>query len=840
MRRLILGLALLLAPALAQGETCTFASGASTWSAVGTIAGAGVTGCTASAGDHFIVASGAVVTVTGAITQDTTASIGITVQSGGSLSVVVSESVNSGNGLTLTLGDLGLDCAEGSTCTLTGGFRSFGVTPAVVLSDFSRTAFHTVGDLTEASLPAGSTATISYPTTSADGQDYDSANGVDGDSYLSTSLTDINATAGNSDVLCFFDPAPTDEYVPPDVSACYKVTAIDGNPTGGMSIGVSVRQGAIDSGWTLARRDIIAGTLGAAIVPGQSTGINVGAAFADSTAAADAIGRWIRFENGTSAWMLSHAYRIMAATDNGSNDTVTLVDLRGVEEAHAAGDAWRMDLQGWGVGDPFFVMVPVRLTSATAATTDSPVLLNGTVSVRGTLFDGTSHVNVGRTAGAAAVATTAITEFRDVWILDPDNSTSSALLWQAPSLATIERLGITGNMTGNTTHGVAAYKSVSITDSLVRFHGDDCHSTPADDVAMTITRARCECKNATGGNSTNLIGNNGQAGVTLVVNGGSVVRGATVDYSGGILACGAATSPCTLSDTTSIGGSAQIVGGATTYKYTVTASNIALYGSTGAASGSDALAISGNVNHFILRSASIAYGDFIGGEGAAQRNGLIIDASSTASGLGGVRASAGATLENVGFVNVNHSDAASSAILRWSSPPSAVVSMKRISLVWNPRALTIGWSNAIQSTGTWAGEGRITFDSLLVSGFHDFAGTRNVAALRGNQKEFWTDNVWVGTQCFFGNETDFSLGSGTVDPTPFVEIRDRSLGLVSPVSVQTASGTVVAGLAGCGIAGGAQAPGLSKLTWGQKVNRLPIERASSASSGGGGWLPRAF
>jgi len=69
--RLLLGVLLVVAPALAQAETCTFAAGASRWTAVGTISGAGVTGCTASADDTFEFASGSDVAIDGDITITT-------------------------------------------------------------------------------------------------------------------------------------------------------------------------------------------------------------------------------------------------------------------------------------------------------------------------------------------------------------------------------------------------------------------------------------------------------------------------------------------------------------------------------------------------------------------------------------------------------------------------------------------------------------------------------------------------------------------------------------------------------------------------------------------------
>lgn len=86
MKKLLLALLVFLAAGAASAETCTFASGASTWSAIGTITGVGVTGCTPTADDSFIVANGSVVTTTGDIGTAAAPVTGVlTVQSGGAI-----------------------------------------------------------------------------------------------------------------------------------------------------------------------------------------------------------------------------------------------------------------------------------------------------------------------------------------------------------------------------------------------------------------------------------------------------------------------------------------------------------------------------------------------------------------------------------------------------------------------------------------------------------------------------------------------------------------------------------------------------------------------------------
>lgn len=93
MRRLIIALAFLLAPTLAQGETCTFPVGTTAWTSISQDFDAT---CTESNGDDFVVPSGATVTI--AVGQTVTGASGssVTVQTGGVLNVIG----------TLTIGDL--------------------------------------------------------------------------------------------------------------------------------------------------------------------------------------------------------------------------------------------------------------------------------------------------------------------------------------------------------------------------------------------------------------------------------------------------------------------------------------------------------------------------------------------------------------------------------------------------------------------------------------------------------------------------------------------------------------------------------------------------------------
>ena len=832
-------LALSLLGGAAEAATCTFNAGSSNWGPIGTVTGAGTSCGTPTASDTYVIPSGASVTVVAAITQDTTGGIGITVNAGGTLTAAVSESVNSGNSLVLTVGAAGLSCS--GTCTLTGGFRQFGSATSQTLADFSTSDFWQVGEITEARWPAGGTGTITYPTTATAGHDYDSANGVDGDTNIAESIAEVTT----SDAICFFDPDTADEYVPADVNACYKVSAVDA-AAADYSISVDLRQGAQDNAsWPLAKRDIQVGTLGADVIRGQMT-LNLGAAFADAAAAAAIVGRWIRLEDGASGVFAGRAYRIITAADNGSDDTVTIIDLRGAGSAHAAGDAWAIESQGWVKGDPFYIMVPVRITSATAALTDSPVLLNGASTVRGVVFDSIQAVTVGVSSGVPLL-TASLSQFRDVWIIDPSNATSSALSVGVAG-ALLERVSITGNDASvNTTHGFAFYEQVPVTlrDALCRYLGDDCfgyinNSSGEAATAFSGVRIRSEyAENATGG-STNVAEaqNGGTNNLTYQLSGISCVRCTTDDASGGIFAVGSSTtSTITADGVTWIGGRGKLSVG--TNPGRLTATNVAGYGHVmKTVSG---VAFGGNLDGFVFRGGDGTTADIIGAIGAlgvTVKNGLVLDTIWSSNTFAAVAPLANSTFENIAFVNVNRTPALNTGVFRWSGDPGGAVRLENISVVWNPRYATVGFQNAIRDNGSGAWS-NVTFKNLLFAGLHDFAGTNAQAAIRGGSASFWAGNTWAGKMCFYGNEADLS---GSIPaPTPFDEVRDRPFGWTAVTTVLTQAGSVIAGINDCGVKGGAQAPGLKRLTWGQMVNQLPVERATEAAPGERrGWIPSTF
>lgn len=464
MRRFLLGLVVLFAAAGASAETCTFASGASTWSAVATITGAGVTGCTASSDDHFVVASGATVTVTGNITQDgTTASTGIRVASGGTLTVDVSTAT-----ISLSLNDLGLDCDSGSTCNLRGLYRVFGSTS--LTSSPSTTSYYTAGDMVPCAdgsdlINCGTSASnmrFAYPAAV-----YNESNAVSGfDTNIETGIGAFTT----ADVLCFFDPNPNDTYVGADAGNCYDISQA-GDSSDPYGVEFNVRQGTADTdNFPLAQRDIATSTLSAASIAGQRT-FSVGAG---SVITADDLheARWIRFERGTSGSPEPFAYKIINTEDDAGGDTITVGRADGVARAHGSGDDYYIDY-GWRTGDPYFVMVPVIVTSATASVNDSPVRMDGTINVRAVVIKNTQQTVL----SAATVST-----WQDVWIRDHSDHNAT------PNLAGCGEIAFcVSGLTTGATFTRTLLTGGSATNTLAKTHGIHIQSGTADLVFNDVT-----------------------------------------------------------------------------------------------------------------------------------------------------------------------------------------------------------------------------------------------------------------------------------------------------------------------------------------------------------------
>jgi hypothetical protein len=496
------------ASARAGAEVCTSA-GSFSWSRVG---GGSWTGCVPSADDRFVIRAGHSVSVTGDIVQDGTPGAGITVEAGASLVAQVTQATGP---FTLVLGPAGLHCEPGSICTLRGGYRRFGSTDPAIQPVKNGSSYFTLEEITPC--PGAGVAgdepdcngRLATPGNPGRVRLRWSGAGPDPAS-LAASLGAVSP----GDVLCFFDPDPSgDVEAPADVDFCYEVQSTSTSKAP-FDVIVSVDQGSVDTpGSPLARRRIVQSRLASASTAGER-GLCVsgnGAVF-PSTDALDVdgavSGRFLRFPAPDSDLQCANgdaepcrpdgrSYRIMRSTpgdtehcaSSGSEDFVELLDVRGLGEAHAAGETAWIDY-GWAPDDPVFFMVPLRIRSATPDhAQDSDLRLAGSLHLQAVVLDGGGDNDL--LAPGALV-------LRDVWIVD--RTASAAIrIDSAPPGAVIQHLLATGGAAigPSAKHGLdvsGLSQGLVIEDVALRHSLDDevefTGTEPGSD--LVIRRLRCQ------------------------------------------------------------------------------------------------------------------------------------------------------------------------------------------------------------------------------------------------------------------------------------------------------------------------------------------------------------
>lgn len=481
MRRLTILCAALVAMAAgaAGAATCT-TTGSGTWSAIGS--GTVTWSCGAgTASDSYVVSSGFTVTITGSITQDSTAGIGITVQSGGTLDATITSTR-----FTITTGVNGLVCNSGSTCTLAGKYLVPGTSPAWSSAP-STSSVLAFGD--PVPCPGGDCTLmrISYPSGT-----YNVASGTALDRGIDNTVGAIAA----GDILCFWNPSNIDEAATPDVNMCYPVSAASaaGSP---YTIDFTVRVNT-NLSMPAKQQDIYLGAgadgqLAAAGVKGSRT-VTVPAATIGTGEEFYFVGRWIRLEQASGGTYEPFAYRILKAVDGtGANpDTLTLASLDGLRRDYASGDDFTIDY-GWRTGDPVLIYRPVVLASATADAlrADSRAVFSGTVTLNAVHMIDLEAVEL---SGAGVPATTV----SDVFMQGSEWADSGAVAIRTTdttSAITLRRVVlVTG---GSGAHGFGQYgtaaQALTITDSIARYVGDDCIVPIATaNGSITVTRFRCQ------------------------------------------------------------------------------------------------------------------------------------------------------------------------------------------------------------------------------------------------------------------------------------------------------------------------------------------------------------
>ncbi len=530
MRRILLSLALLLAPAAANAvdDTCHF-TGSGNWSAAGTYSG--TKSCTGGGGtldanDLVIIDAGVIATITGSITQGSGAGIGIQVASGGTLTTESTPGSGLGANVTLTLGAQGLDCQSGSTCTLIGaGYRQPFVASPALQPTLSSALLWPTGDINECPGDSGTcagsnanTVRIQWPT--ATYKESSVSAGVPGYNYITEFLNAGAPGVATGDIACFGDDDYSDAYSFADTNYCYQVTARAGSPT--FSVDLAIRQSYPDasarsgSGYPLALRTVKAATVA------NTTGVAVGGRTVEVANTViskdrDLVGRWIRFSDGSAAE--SFAYKIQRSENNpadcsggaGACDRLTILDTRGFASAYPNGRALWIDY-GWQRGDPIYFYSPLVITSATASELDSPVNLAGTYTIRMAViaglgdvgFSGSQYAPVRFASTAAAAGTDG---FTDVWISDPASTPSGSAIYTRASSFAMKRVQKTGGTSASTscaspytsscadyTHGVIFGPNTTTTASDIGWrHQTDDFFVPSSDTdqgwSLSVSRS---------------------------------------------------------------------------------------------------------------------------------------------------------------------------------------------------------------------------------------------------------------------------------------------------------------------------------------------------------------
>lgn len=852
MRRIFLALVMVLAPGVAAAlqDTCTFSAGGN-WSAIGTHPTASCTGgdnnATIDSSDIVVIPSGITITITGNVTQGTTAGAGITVQNGGTLTGTVSLSVNSGNEIVLTVGSAGLTCEAGSTCNLSGAYVAVAAS-ATLDTTPSTTSYLAFGDATPC---PGSDCTLERISYLRDR--YNIHRGSPNpslDSNIDNTITVIHA----GDILCFWNPAGAVAFGTPDVNACYPVSAVGTTGSGATTtyyIDFQVRLTGAQQPVPYKAQDIYTGTISAttAATKGSRT-IKVPAATIASGEEPLWVGRWIRLSlSGSATDYEPFAYRILSVTDGGGgDDTITLASLAGLANDYAVGAIFAIDY-GWRRGDPFIVYRPFKIASATSALNDSPITFSGTVNLKAV------HIALPKKfefLGASVVPGT----LTDIFIQDGDVGDSgltdagvSVNIKDSTASYAFNRVSIIGGdsnagAAGSTVHGFGFASSgspkLSVTDSLLRYIGDDCFvSEPNVSGSMSVTRTRCQW-GAYGGESESFF-DSGTSSVAFTasqiecldcVNHGtdspelfamSNGVGATLSANG-VLAYGvrgsihryAWPSSASVSNLEIIGGGSATVSG--TSWMVPTATNFVVRD----------VAIGGT-----YPNAAYLYNNISGDGPLRWTNGLFRDVSQSGTVQYGVTPTTASaypyTVDNVAFVDLTNSVASSTLFLLPASVPNGSL-LSRITIAYSP-----SFTAASEFQYGFSLNDTTPVYTLNKTLFYGMARTSAIGITNASSAKL--TGLTKDHLCFFGV---YAIGGGLEASLSSDSVADRPQDFLDKTRRRYSGGTgYLRDQIGCGAT---PAAGITRYQWIHAISDLEPESLGTigSGSGSGGWTPKAF
>jgi len=806
------------APA-ARAAVCV-STGSFAWTGVG----AGQWSCgPGTADDSYRIAAGHVVSLEADVLLSDAPGAGLRVLDGGTLDTSASPGA-----VLLRLGPGGLVCDPGSICRLLGHYRELRSAAASLHADLASAGHWRLDEIVPCpggagpggaqpdcdgtAVPPGSPSQLRlrWPAPAAPG-------GPGPALPLDDALA---ALEPGRDVLCFSSPVPGPVWLGADTNHCYEIASVR-SASAPYAIDLDVRQGTLDQhGYPLARRELAQTVVASAAGPGARELELASGTLPDVAPGRQAwVGRWLRLAEGpgpcpSSGAQPCHAaptaFKISRSHDGGAGaDRVEIGDPRGLPTAVPVGATAWIDY-GWAAGDRFFVLAPLRIRGAGSDELAFPrVELLGEAEVRAAVFARVRGVEV-EGSGLAL--------WQDVWLQDCVAEGSRCLGITDAEEIRFGRTQITGGSAlgpvQDRTHSVVLddTSEVTLEDLAIRHHGDDCVSFPPGTDGVTIRRLRCAFA-SDNAESVNLVGGNGNALADLLVEDGLCDDCTGVDpvFAGMSLTTGSVEGVLAWGTAGAAGGGDAVP--------------VRNFGMVGGVHDSGGALLPPDVDGFSVRDLERTAGNGLISNGAvlSARNGVV--SRVTVASTVGLTVPQDGVLENLALLDL--------------STTAACTGSCRLMLHGNFVDTTLRRVVVAHSPGVSAG-----FDL----GFRSSASSGDGLVLDGVQMAGWqgplADHAWLipsaimpeidfgAGPCFHGNASDGP--SGTVANLPPTAVQGVPAQFVDPVAGRF---DVVPGspaqLAGCGVASGADAPGIRGLPWAWRLSHLPAERmAEDADSDG--------
>jgi hypothetical protein len=536
-------------------------------------------------------------------------------------------------------------------------------------------------------------------------------------------------------------------------------------------------------------------------------------------------GRWLRF-TGADGLATAVPHKILWSEDGGAggDDALLLGDLRGAPSAHAGGELLWID-HGHAPGEPFAVLAPVRVASATPAPGDSPVRLAGVATLHRVVFDDVRQVE----------CSACVLDLREYWLVDPTDGGGSALRVTGTQGARIERgchSGGDDRAGSDVTHAftIPSNADLHASDVSIRHHGDDAVGMGAGTttgilerfhVAMRSDHAvSCNCINNTGAHPHRMTmrdvvcddatDDRSNFEMSIAAGGGSTLEGALVWGSRGPVVNNSSVQRLEVRD--------LLVVGVDTPR------------------GSPLLPDA--TRGFVIRDSfqRNAVDLCLANDGMAVEvhDGIVRDVRTAGQTFCTIGRFSSGRLENVAFVDAESAhptclatggDACSA--LRLIDPRGLAI--RDVSLVWRDGVAT-SLSRGAQVQGSVPTPGDLVLDGLLVHGFRGTGADEALATVDG--ATVFDAAAPVSGPCLSANDHDGNADFEANAPAttwrgPAPGFHDLPGYRVDPLPGSPAD------QAGCGVRRGVEAPGIQGFRWMHAVSRLVPERLADDADGDG-------